>query len=205
MFTGELAPQTHKLRLALGPVATVRPGDTFGLSGTARAAVPADAAVMTMQNGDRLVGTLTHKTHTVRTEYGLAKVFPISVLTATFDAAKRGAVVMEMWNGSTIRGLLVEEALAFATTGGGPAVKVDIAHVASIRRPHALPGPGTVAKVERLIAQLAAASYKDREAATKELVEMGKIIAPLLTKRVNNSDPEVRRRVEGILKQLESK
>jgi len=205
MFTGELASQTLKLKLALGPVATVRPGDTFGLSGTATAAVPADATVMTMRNGDRLVGTLTHKMLSVRTEFGLAKVFPISVLTATFDADNPGAVVMRMWDGSTLRGPLVEKDLAFATAGGGPAVKVAIAHVASITRPYALPDPGTVAKVEKLIAQLAAESFEDREAATTELVEMGKIIVPLLKKRANNPDPEVRHRIEGILKQLEPK
>jgi hypothetical protein len=201
-LTGTLASQTLRLKLALGPVATVRPGELSGMTGTARAEVPADATVMTMQNGDRLVGTLTHKTLTVRTEFGLAKVFPISILTATLNAAKPGAVVMEMWDGSTIRGLLVEKALAFTTAGGGPAVKVALTHVASVTRPHALPGPGAVTKVERLVAQLAAESYEDREAATKELVKMGKGIVPLLKKHLGSPDAEVRQRIEQILEQV---
>jgi len=204
-LTGTLASQEFRLKLALDYVVTVRPGDAFGLSGTAQAEAPAKATVMTMRNGDLLVGTLTHTTLTVRTDYGPVKVFPISILTATFDAANHDAVVMKMWNGSTLRGCLVEKALAFATASGGPRMEIAIAHIGSLRRPHALPEPGTAAKVEKLIAQLGAKSYKDRQAATKELVEMGKTIAPLLRKHVNDTDPEVRHRIRDILGQLNAK
>ena len=204
VLTGTLASRTLKFPLALGPLATVRREEILRLTGVSKAAPPADAAVMTMRNGDRLVGALGHKVLTVRTEFGPAKVFPISVLTATFNAANAGAVVMTMWNGSTIEGQLVEPALTFIAAGG-PAVKVAPAHVASITRPYALPGPETAKKVAKLIACLAAESYKDREAATKELVKMGKGVVPLLKKHRNNPDAEVHQRIEGILGQIDPK
>jgi len=204
MFTGTLAPRELKLKLAMGPVVTVRPGDTFGLSDTARAKKPAEATVMTMRNGDLLVGTLTHKTLTVHTKYGPATVFPISVLMATFDATNHDTVAIKTWDGSTMRGRLVEKVLAFATADG-PAVEVAVTHVASIRRPHALPNPGTATEVEKLVAQLAAESYTRRETATKKLVEMGNTIAPLLKKHANDPDLEVRHRIRDILRQLNAK
>jgi hypothetical protein len=110
-----------------------------------------------------------------------------------------------MWNGSTYRGRLVETDLTFVLAPGGPTVKAKIAHVASITRPYALPGPQTRKKVAKLIAQLGAESYKDREAATKELVKMGKGIVFLLEKHRNDRDAEVRLRIGHIIKKLGAK
>jgi hypothetical protein len=203
-LTGTLTLQTLDVKLALGPVATVRREEVFGLTGRGKGAAPTGDAVMTMRNGDRLVGLLAHKALTVRTEFGLVKVFPISVLTATFSATKAGAVVMTMWDGSTHEGQFVEPALTFLSAGG-PAVKVAPTHVASVTRRYALSGPEVVKKVKKLIARLGAESYPDREAATEELVEMGKSIVPLLEKHRNNPDAEVRQRIEGILEQFDPK
>jgi hypothetical protein len=57
-------------------------------------------------------------------------------------------------------------------------------------------------EIEKLIAQLGAESYEDRQAASKKLRELGKSISPLLRKHLTNSDPEVRQRIEDILEQL---
>lgn len=82
---------------------------------------------------------------------------------------------------------------------------VSPAHVAAITRPYALPGPETLEKVLKLIAQLGAESYADREAATKALAEMGKSIVPLLKKHLTSPDPEVRQRIGQILETSEPK
>lgn len=203
-LTGTLAPQTLRLKLALGPVATVRRDEMLHLTGTGRSAAPADATVMVMRNGDRLVGSLAHKVLTVRTEFGLAKVFPVSVLAMTFDPARAGAMSMRMWDGSTIEGQLVGSAVTLARAVG-PAVEVAPTHVASITRPYALPGPETLKEVARLVARLGAESYADRQAATNELVKMGKGIVPLLKKHLQSPDVEVRQRIEQILEQVAPK
>ena len=200
-LTGTLASQTLRLKLALGPVATVRRDEILRLTGTGRSAAPADATVMVMRNGDQLVGSLAHKLLAVRTEFGLAKVLPVSVLEMTFDPARTGAVSMRMWDGSTIEGQLVGSAVTLARAVG-PAVEVPPAHVASITRPYALPGPETLKKVAGLVAQLGAESYADRQAATEELVKMGKGIVPLLKKHLESPDAEVRHRIELVLEQV---
>ncbi|KPK50812.1 MAG: hypothetical protein AMK72_01300 [Planctomycetes bacterium SM23_25] len=200
-LTGTLASQTLRLKLALGPVAAVRRDEILRLTGMGKSAAPADATVMVMRNGDRLVGSLAHKVLTVRTEFGLAKVFPISVLAMTFDPARAGAVSMRMWDGSTIEGQLVGHTMTLARAVG-PAVEVSPVHIASITRAYALPGPETLKQVARLVARLGAESYADRQAATNELVKMGKGIVPLLKKHLESPDAEVRQRIQQILEQV---
>ena len=88
---------------------------------------------------------------------------------------------------------------------GGPTVTLKAAGIASIARPSADPPEEITRKVVALISQLGAESYRNREAATKELVKMGKGIVPLLKKHAKSPDPEVRQRIEDILRQLEAK
>ena len=203
-LTGTLASQTLEFKLALGPVATVRREEILHLTGLGKATTLGEATVMIMHNGDRLIGKLASKTLTVRTEFGLARVLSAGVRTATFNPAKPGAVVMKMWDDSTVEGQLAAPALTF-TVHSGPTVEVAPAHIASITHSHALPDPETITKVAKLIARLGAESYADREAATKELVRMGKGIVSLLERQRNNPDPEVRQRIEGILEQIAPK
>ncbi|MCK4276692.1 MAG: hypothetical protein KAX78_09265, partial [Phycisphaerae bacterium] len=56
--------------------------------------------------------------------------------------------------------------------------------------------------VEKYVAQLGAESYKDREAAKKALIKLGKGIIPLLKKYVRNGDPQVRQGIQDIIEQL---
>ena len=59
-----------------------------------------------------------------------------------------------------------------------------------------------VKKAQKLIALLGAASYKDREEATKALIAMGKAIVPLLRPHLTSDDPEIRHRIRLILEKL---
>lgn len=76
------------------------------------------------------------------------------------------------------------------------------AKIASITQPDASPRTKAREKVERLVAQLGAESYKDHEAAQKALVKMGKSIVPLLKPYLKSPDPEIRQRIQDILEQL---
>lgn len=80
--------------------------------------------------------------------------------------------------------------------------KAKSTQIASINRATADPPAEMLEKVEKLIAQLGAESYVDREKAQKELIAMGKSIAPILKKHLNNRDPEIRQRLEEIIKTL---
>ena len=72
----------------------------------------------------------------------------------------------------------------------------------SIECPLPLPPKAARIEVEKLIAQLGAESYEDRQNASKKLVKMGKNILPILKGHLQTGDPEVRQRIEGVMEQL---
>ena len=62
--------------------------------------------------------------------------------------------------------------------------------------------PAEIAKrIKELITQLGAASFEDRETASKELIKMGPKIAPML-KAANPDDAEARTRIRSILEAI---
>src|SRR5262249_28480172 len=59
------------------------------------------------------------------------------------------------------------------------------------------------AEIGRLIQQLGSDSFKEREAATKRLGEIGESAASALRHAAKSPDPEVRQRAEGLLVALD--
>ena len=204
-LSGVLASEKLPLKIAFGTTVTLERGNILRVVVSEASPGATDHAVMLMRNGDRLVGKLGGKELTVRTRFGKTTIWGGSVLTMVFDATKPGAVAMTLWDGSSLDAVLVEPTVTFALAGGAATVRVSPAHVRSITCPYAVSGPDVLARAKKLIAQLAAESYADRETATKELLKMGKGIAGLLGKHANSPDPEVRQRIEGILGQIDPK
>ncbi|HEV8379173.1 MAG TPA: hypothetical protein VGP99_10015 [Tepidisphaeraceae bacterium] len=62
----------------------------------------------------------------------------------------------------------------------------------------------TKSTVQKLMAQLGAEGFKDRESASNELIKMGPRILPLLREGKPNDDPEIDNRLRLIVKQLEA-
>jgi hypothetical protein len=66
------------------------------------------------------------------------------------------------------------------------------------------PDQSTRSTVQKLIAQLGAENFKDRESASDELIKLGPRILPLLRQSKPNDDPEIDTRLHLIVKQLEA-
>ncbi len=62
----------------------------------------------------------------------------------------------------------------------------------------------TKSTVGKLITQLGAEDFKDRESASNELIKMGPRILPLLRQSKSKDDPEIDNRLRLIVKQLEA-
>lgn len=201
MLSGTLAAEKLKLRLQLGREVAIARERIVRLVGSAKpVAPPPGAATVTMRNGDRLLGRVTDKTLTIRTELGDAAMPPECVLTMTFDPA--GKLTARSWDGSVLTGKLAGKTVSFSFATGGPALKLPVAQIASITRPYALPPPQTVKKIEKLIALLGAAAYADREQAEKQLIRIGAAAKPILERHLKDTDPEVRLRIRRILEKL---
>jgi len=92
------------------------------------AALKAGAAATTikMRNGDRLLGKLTDKKLTLKTEFGPAPLLPAKARTMTFDPKTPRLLIARMFDGTTLRGQLVEKTLAVTIAIGSVTVMAKI-------------------------------------------------------------------------------
>ncbi|MHC4983418.1 MAG: HEAT repeat domain-containing protein [Planctomycetota bacterium] len=198
---GLLEPAEVALFLKIGPKLTLR----RELIGKIVFAQEEDAnpmmARIVLSNDDELFGELTDESFQIVTDFGSVSAERREIRTITFGPAELGGVAMRLWDGTVHRGQLQQEYVGFAIRPG-PELKIPTGQIISIARSQALPPEETVRRIERLVAQLGAESYKDREAATEALIKLGPGILPLLREQLDNSDPEIRVRVEEIVERL---
>ena len=206
VLAGTLRPDKFTLKLKVAGELGIASKDVRLIACPTKPPAPSGksepTATVLLHDGSRLLGRLEHETLALRTTLGQAKVYAGDLRTMTWDAKRAGVVTVETWDGMTLIGQLVEGKLACRITAGGPRVSLNAAQVASVTQSAPLLRPEVRKKAEKLIAQLGAESYKDREAATKELVKTGKGIVPLLKKHAESPDAEVRQRIVQILAQL---
>ncbi len=206
VLAGTLGAEKLTLKLKVVPELEIASKDVRLIALPTKALPPFEpAATMLLHNGSRLLGRLEDETLALRTEFGQVDVYVGDLKTLTHDAERAGHVTIATWDGTTLRGQLAAPRLTCRIAPNGPSVSLLTTRIASITQPFPLLRPAAQAKAEKLIAQLASESYKDREAATTELVKMGKGVVPLLRKHANSPDPEVRQRIEDILKQTDPK
>lgn len=201
---GELLPERLTLSLRLGPQVAVARERLLRLARPIKVVSPPEAAVAIMRNGDRLVGRVGDKALAIRTRFGPVAVPPRSAQEVKFQPPKAGdvPVAVRTWDGTELAGTLVAPSVTFTLVAGGPPLKVPAAQIVSISRSVAMPPPEIRKRLQTLVGQLGAESYKDRAAATKELIEMGPSIAPFLRKHLTSTDPEVRERIRMVLDKL---
>ena len=153
---------------------------------------------MELNNEDRLLGRLTEKALTFEGDFGTTDFEPTTVQAVLYHPEIPGRAALKTWAGTILRGRLKHEALAFALTES-TVLRVHADHIIRMVRSQAMPPEDVRAKVERLIAQLGAETYQDRQSAMDALKEMGDAIQPLLENALDSDDPEVRQRIEELL------
>ena len=154
-----------------------------------------------LTNEDELLGKLDVDVMKIKTDSGMLEVKPENIKAMAFSKSHLGRAVVQLWDTSTYRGQLQRQHLTVQMMPG-PKLNVYIGQLAGIIRPQALPPSEVLTSVEKYVAQLGAESYKDREAAKKALIKLGKGIIPLLKKYIGNGDPQVRQGIEDIIEQL---
>ncbi len=200
-LAGILGPEKIVLPLKLGPKLDVSRDMVlavyFAEDGEA---APTSTHVM-LNNEDELFGRLVDEALEVATDFGTISVKPENIVEISFSDKDPGQATMKMWDGSTLRGKICQETIRFAVQPG-PELNLHSEHIVVIERNDALPPTATVKLVEKYVAMLSAANYKDREESQESLISMGPTIAPLLTGRLKDPDPEVRQRIRNVLEKL---
>ncbi len=200
-LAGFLEPENIPLTLVLGPKLTV-PRNLISEIRFAPDEKP-DGTLdsVRLSNGDELFGRLATEELTIQTSYGLVKLRPENIRNMTFSTAHLGRAAMMLWDGSTLRGQCTPQMLSFQIVPG-PTLELYIGQCVEITRSQAMPPKEIRDKLQKLVGQLGAESYKDRQAASEELQKMGKGIVPILQKHLSASDPEVRQRIEDVIEKL---
>ena len=198
---GFLEPETLKLKLTLGKTVTISRDMISHMRFAEDEQLDSTQARVLLTNGDELFGSLTAGKFKLATDFGEIQIDPSSVKTMQFRPEDLGRTIVETWKGSVLKGRLGQSQLGFAIS---PQTVLNIyaGQFVSIDCPLPLPPAAARVEIEKLIAQLGAESYEDRQAASKKLRELGKSISPLLRKHLTSSDPEVRQRIEDIIEQF---
>jgi len=157
-----------------------------------------------LSDGSELYGELTDEAFAVTTSYGKVDIKVSQIKNVTFKAGSPDQTTVHMWNGSAIKGKLSVDEIGFAATPGDR-WGIPIGKIKTIKCPQALPPKAMRLKIGKLVVQLGADDYKDRQAAAKALVAMGKGIIPLIKPQLGNEDPEIRQGIEDVLEQLGDK
>jgi hypothetical protein len=158
-------------------------------------------AALELNNGDVLMGRFADETFTVITDVGTVSLRPHNVRAMEFVPNQPGRVAVTLWDRSVHRGRLGQEEVTFAVSPG-PTLTLATGQLVKMEQSVALPPDEIVKKVDALVARLYSESYKDRDAATEELIRMGPNIVPCLQKYTQDKDAEVRQRVGTILEKL---
>jgi hypothetical protein len=202
VLRGSLLPGKLTVKLALGPRAAMAADQIRRVFGNGGASARDGQATLHVRGGGDLVGELTAARLILQTEGGRHELLPRCTRSLEFGAGAPGKAVAKLWNDTVVTGRLAERTLGFRIGPDGPTLEVPVGQIASIARSSALPPPAVIRRIEKLVAQLGAARYVDRERATAELKGLGPAIVLVLRRHGEHPDPEVRIRIGELLKEL---
>jgi len=200
-LAGMLEPERIALPLKLGPKLDIPREMVRALRFAAETEEDPKLTRVKLTNEDELFGQILDEAYTIVTDFGVVEVKSENLLGMSFDRADPSRVVARLWDGSTLRGFIQADGVRFGIRPG-PVLSLPVGHIRQLDIPDAMPPEDVVRRVEKYVATLSAASYKDREEAQEALIRMGRKIGPLLTKGLADSDPEVRQRITVILEKI---
>ena len=196
-----LEPQGLAFNVKLGGAITVKGEQVVAVRFGTDSSPDGTLTRAVLSGGDELFGELTDEKFVLTTAYGKVDVNVSQIKGIKFKSGAPDQTTVQMWNGSVIKGKLNVDEIGFAVTQGDRWA-LPVTKITSITCPQAIPPKAMRLKIEKLIAQLGAEGYKDREAAATALVGMGKGIIPLIKRHLSNKDAEIRQRIEDVLEQL---
>lgn len=122
--------------------------------------------------------------------------------TAKKPAVRPGEVEVRFGDGSKVRMLMLQDSIEIITKYGK--LQVPTSDIRGIDLGVHLPD-GMEEKIDKALKRLNSPSFKDRDAAVSELVEVGSHAYPTLLKAAKTSELEVAKRLEVALKRIRTK
>ncbi|HYF34660.1 MAG TPA: hypothetical protein VD994_05165 [Prosthecobacter sp.] len=188
-----------QLRRAITPLAASAPAEDTE---------PA-VSFIDLAGGQRLIARVTSETLRFLTPSGPVELTPATVRELheppdedDLSSKPPSRFQAEIWGGGTLIGSL--DHAAIKVEGRGFSWDIPVRHLARIVNPVPVADTGLMRRTGELIQALGDPQWKTRERATSELRELGPLARPSLQEALKQStDPEVTRRLETLLSELD--
>ena len=200
-ITGALASEDIRLKLQLGKEISVPDRSVAFLAFPGAIAKPPNATAVLLRNGDRLLGKVSAKQLSVRTDYGSVNIPMADVWKIKLQADHTAELTTQRL--TVLRGKLPAGNLPMVL-GSGVKLSVPVERIDSITFPRKLPAE-LVRKIEALIKELGNASAAKRKAAVQKLIAMGKDILVVLKRHSKSTSPLVSKGVKEVIDTLEGR
>lgn len=199
LLRGILVESELAVKLALGPRITVTKAQVvrvaFGLEGEAGFPIAPENQRILLKTGDVISGSLAGDKLKLKTSYATIELD----LTALdrLDAQANGKLKAVLRDGSVVVGRPVPDVLVFDLDVGSSKIKVPVDRIAVLEN-WRLPADVS-AKVDAFVKKLDDPSWPAREAAKGELVKLGKLSIPRVTKALRAGTAEAKKNAGEVL------
>lgn len=203
-FAGLVNGDTFEMKLSgEGPEQSVKfPASSIRRLQLAKVQDPdAQAAVINLTNDDMLVGSLTGalKLDTAFTTLALGAG---EIKKLVHSQGSPSDVQVVLWDDTSVSGQL-EETEVTCQLKSGVTIKVPVALVEDYSQPRPTPSAAVIEGIKRLVLDLNADDWKQRNAAQEKLIAMGPVVISTLQELKANQSPEAQERIGLVLKALE--
>lgn len=162
-----------------------------------------EVPVLKTLGDDALVGTLSGQLE-LATAFDVIKLDAAGIRGLTRPKLTSSDVQITTWDGATLSGQLANDSLTFNLSTGVP-LTVPVSLVTSYVQPQPQPSSTMLEQIQKVVADLNAQDWKQRDLAESQLVSMGPSVAAVLKQVRANQPAEAQQRIDSVLKQIEGK
>jgi hypothetical protein len=162
--------------------------------------VDAKAPVLRLRNDDVLIGAMSGP-YKLDTLFDTLTLDGDKIKSLSHNRTSPTDVVVQLWDETTVSGQLEEKEIT-CQLKSGLSLKVPLALVVEYHQPVPAANSGMVDRVKQIVEKLNADDWKARDAAQKELVDMGTSITPILQQLRPSAPLEAQQRIDAVLAAL---
>ena len=204
-FTGLVSRDGFNMKLAIQPTTQTV---LFSARSMARLRLSASiehpdatSPILSLANGDLLVGYLDGQVR-LETTFDTIAVACDQIKHLAHVPGAPADVTVTLWDDSVIQGQ-VPGAQLVCRLRSGPTVNVPTALIHAYVNPRPQPPPVVVEMVQRLVLDLSADAWRDRDRAQEQILTIGPVAIRTLRGLRDAQPPEAQQRIDVILPQLE--
>lgn len=206
---GEQVMESRRVRSVVTAGAVARAKEAEDGSGGAPVDPARGQPHLVLSGGQRLIGQIDAAVIGAVTNAELIELPPETVRSMKnlrdevgADAGEAAPFRIELWGGSVVRGALREPVLPVRVRS--EVWQIPVGDIDEVVTPLPRISDASRVRIGELIRSLGSDDWRKREEASEELEEFGYLAKPLLSEALNvNPDPEVRRRLEKLLEEME--